>query len=54
MTVKLLGIHSFPAWRSALKGHCGEQATSLLVVPLVKAFNGILPSWCGRQVAGIS
>ena len=21
-----IGIHSFPAWRSALKGQCGEQA----------------------------
>ena len=25
MTLKI-GIHSFPAWRSALKGQCGEQA----------------------------
>ena len=21
-----IGIHSFPAWRSALKGQCGEHA----------------------------
>ena len=21
-----IGIHSFPAWRSALQGQCGEQA----------------------------
>ena len=24
-----IGIHSFPAWRSALKGQCGEQAGKL-------------------------
>ena len=23
------GIHSFPAWRSAHKGYCGEQAGKL-------------------------
>ena len=22
----IIGIHRFPAWRSALKGQCGEQA----------------------------
>ena len=36
-------IHSFSASRSALKGQCGEQAGSMLVVPLGKALSGIPP-----------
>ena len=41
MTFKI-GIHSFPSWRLALKGQCGEQAGKfrLLVVPLGKALSG--------------
>ena len=31
-----------------------NKPASLLAVPLVKAPNGIPPSWCGRQVAGNS
>ena len=31
-----------------------NKPASLLVVPLGKAFNGISPSWCGRQMAGNS
>ena len=48
----IIGIYSFPAWRSALQGQCGEQAASLLVAPMEKALSGIPPYWCGRQVAG--
>ena len=33
-------IHSFPAWRSALNGGCGEQAGKSLAVSLGKALNG--------------
>ena len=54
-----IDVHSFPAQRSALK--CGEQResvenkpTSLIAVPLGKAFNGFPPSWSGRQTAGNS
>ena len=49
-----IGIHSFPAWRSALKDSVESKLASLLVVPLGKALSGISPSWCGRQVAGNS
>ena len=31
-----------------------NKPESLLVVPLGKAFSGIPPSWCGRQMAGNS
>ena len=46
-----IGIHSFPAWRSALKGN---KPASLLVVSLGKALSGIPPSWCDKQMAGKS
>ena len=29
-----------------------NKPASLLVVPLGKAFNGIPPFWCGRQMVG--
>ena len=46
------GIHSFPAWRSALKrDSVVNKPASLLVVSLGKALNGTLPPLCGRQVA---
>ena len=45
------GIHSFPAWRTAFKRGCREQAGKLAVVSLGKALNGTPPSLCGRQVA---
>ena len=31
-----------------------NKPASLLVVQLGKAFSGITPSWCGRQMAGNS
>ena len=37
-----------------LRGSVENKPASLLVVPLGKALNGILPSWCGRQMAGNS
>ena len=46
------GIHSFPAWRSALKRDSVEnKPASLLVVSLGKTLNGTPPPLCGRQVA---
>jgi len=36
-----VGIHSFPARRSALKEWCKDSPASLLVVSLGKALNGI-------------
>ena len=46
------GIHSFPAWRSALKKESVENTPeSLIVVSLGKALNGTPPPLCGRQVA---
>ena len=46
------GMHSFPAWRSAFRGGCGEQAGKFaLIVSLGKALKETpLPSF-GRQVA---
>ena len=49
-----IGIHSFPAWRSAFKGQCGESRQVYLLCRLGKALNGIRPSQCGRQMAGNS
>ena len=34
------GIRSFPAWRSAFSGGCGEQAGKLAFVSLGKTLNG--------------
>ena len=46
------GIHRFFAWRLAQKRDSVEnKLASLLVVSLGKAFNGMSPSLCGRQVA---
>ena len=45
------GIHSFPAWRSAFRGGCGEQARGSLDVSLGKALTATPPPLCGRQVA---
>ena len=39
------GIHSFPAWRSAFRGGCEEQAGNSLVVSLFKALNGTPPPY---------
>ena len=47
-------IHSFLAWRSALKGQCREKTGKFTVVLLGKALSGIAPSCCGRQMAGNS
>ena len=45
-----IGIHSFPAWRSALKGQCGEQAGKFTCCAVGKALSGIPPSWRDRQM----
>ena len=45
------GIHSFPAWRSALKGYCGEQAGKFACCVLGQVIEQDAPSLCGRQVA---
>ena len=37
----LIGIHSFPAWRSTLKDSVKNKPASLLVLSLGKALNGI-------------
>ena len=39
-----IGIHSVPAWRSALKGQCGEQAGKHICGVLGKSLSGIPPS----------
>ena len=49
-----IGIHSFPAWRSALKEQCEEQAGKFTCCAVGKALSGITPSWRGRQMAGNS
>ena len=47
-----IGIHSFPAWGSALKGQSGEQLTGKFACCAVgKVRSGIPPSRCGRQMA---
>ena len=43
-------IHSFPAWRSAFKGGCGEQAGKFAYCILGKTFNRTPPPLCVRQV----
>ena len=48
------GIHSFPAWRSAFKGCCVEQACKFAYVSLGRALNKTFTSSCGRQVAQFS
>ena len=46
----MLGIHKVPVWRSA-RDSVEDKPASSLVVPLGKALSGILPTWCGRQMA---
>ena len=46
----MFGIHNFPVWRSA-RDSVENKPTSSLVVPLGKALGGILPTWCGGQMA---
>ena len=48
-----IGIHSFPAGRSATGNNVENKPASLLVL-LGKAISKIPPSWCGRQIAGNS
>ena len=43
------GIHSFPAWHSAFKGCCGEQASKLACCVLRQG----TPPLCGRQWPGL-
>ena len=49
------GIHSFPAWRSAQKGQCGELASKLACCPWAKHLTGCLHlyvanRWWGQAV----
>ena len=52
MTLKLVFTASLldAQHRTSVK----NKPASLLVVSLGKALSGILPSWCGRQIAGNS
>ena len=53
MTLKLVFTASLldaQPYRDSVK----NKQASLLVAPLGKALSGILPSWCGRQMAGNS
>ena len=47
-------MHSLPALRSAHRDSVENKPVSLLVVSLGKAFNGMPPFLCGRQVVGPS
>ena len=49
-----IGVHNFPAWRSAHEDSVENEPASMLVVSLGKALNGMPPSLCRRQVAGPS
>ena len=49
-----IGICSFPALRSALKGKCGEQAVKFTRCAVEKGTYRDSPFWCGRQAAGNS
>ena len=42
-------IHSFPAWRSAFRESCGEQAGKFACCVLGQGTYGTPPSLCGRQ-----
>ena len=44
------GIHSFPAWRSAFRGGCGEQAGKFACCVLGQGTSRDAPPLCGRQV----
>ena len=44
------GIHSFPAWRSAFMGCCGEQAGKFVCCVVGQGTYRDGPSLCGRQV----
>ena len=43
------GIHSFPAWRLAIRGVVENKPASSLVVFLDKALGGTFPPLCERQ-----
>ena len=45
------GIHSFPAWRSAFMGGCGEQVGKFGCCVLGQVTKRDAPPLCGRQVA---
>ena len=45
-----VGVHSFPACRSAMKEKCGEQAGKFTCCAVGQSLSWIYPSWCGRQV----
>ena len=45
------GIRSFPAWRSAFMGGCGEQAGKFTCCVLGQGTQRDAPPLCGRQVA---
>ena len=47
-------IHNSLAWRSAHRDSVEKKLSSLLVVSLGKALNGMSLSPCGRQMAGPS
>ena len=44
------GIYSFPAWRSAFRGGCGEQAGKFACYVLGQGTQRDAPSLCRRQV----
>ena len=44
------GIYSFPAWRSAFMGGCGEQAGKFACCVLGQGIQRDAPPLCGRQV----
>ena len=45
------GIHSFPAWRSAFRGGCGEQAGKFACCVLGQGTQRDAPPLCEKQVA---
>ena len=44
------GIYSFPAWRSAFTGDCGEQVGKFACCVLGQGTQRDAPPLCGRQV----
>ena len=49
-----IGIHSFSAGRSALKGQCAKQARKFTCCAVGKGAKRDPPFWCGIQMAGSS
>ena len=50
-----IGIHSFPAGCSALKGQCGEQVGKVTCCAIGKSnkqLSGIPSFWSGKQMVG--